>query len=160
MVGAASGLAQAAHWTSSVSRQRAEELERALSVVGATEAGLGHEQLGCSAVAVALELGGHGRLVTDHRELVCVLEVERSSTLIGSPQQIIEKVGRYHEQLGHEVMHVAAETPGLTAAQHRRSLERFQAEVAPELRRAFPARPQETDPAALTPPLDRSLASH
>jgi alkanesulfonate monooxygenase SsuD/methylene tetrahydromethanopterin reductase-like flavin-dependent oxidoreductase (luciferase family) len=67
--------------------------------------------------------------------------VDRSSALIGSPQQILDKVARYHEQFGHEVLHIAAETPGLTPAQHRTSLERFQSEIAPVLRRAYPSRP-------------------
>ena len=67
--------------------------------------------------------------------------VERSSALIGSPQQVIEKVSRYHEQLGHEVIHLSADADGLTQAQKRRSLELFQAEVAPVLRRQLPSRP-------------------
>jgi len=67
--------------------------------------------------------------------------VDRSSALIGSPAQIVDKVGRYHEQFGHEVLHVAAESPGVPEPLHRRSLERFQAEVAPVLRRSFPSRP-------------------
>ncbi|MEE2058282.1 LLM class flavin-dependent oxidoreductase [Rhodococcus artemisiae] len=66
--------------------------------------------------------------------------VERSSALIGSPQQVIDKVLRYHERLGHEVMHVTADRGGLTSAEQRASLELFQAEVAPELRRATPHR--------------------
>ena len=70
---------------------------------------------------------------------------ERSSALIGSPQQIIEKVHRYHEQFGHTVMHLQAEPSGLTETQHRASLERFQAEIAPELRRAIPDPPWEWD---------------
>ena len=40
--------------------------------------------------------------------------VERSSALIGSPQQVIDKVSRYHEQLGHEVIHLSAEADGVT----------------------------------------------
>jgi alkanesulfonate monooxygenase SsuD/methylene tetrahydromethanopterin reductase-like flavin-dependent oxidoreductase (luciferase family) len=67
--------------------------------------------------------------------------VERSSALIGSPQQVIEKVLRYHEGLGHEVMHLHADGDGLTPAAHRASLELFQAEVAPVLRSAVPSRP-------------------
>jgi alkanesulfonate monooxygenase SsuD/methylene tetrahydromethanopterin reductase-like flavin-dependent oxidoreductase (luciferase family) len=59
----------------------------------------------------------------------------RSSALIGSPQQVIEKVHRYHEQLGHSVLHLHAERGGLSPAQHRESLELFQAEIAPVLRR-------------------------
>jgi alkanesulfonate monooxygenase SsuD/methylene tetrahydromethanopterin reductase-like flavin-dependent oxidoreductase (luciferase family) len=67
--------------------------------------------------------------------------VARSSALVGSPEQIIDKVGRYHQQLGHEVMHLSAESDGLTIAQKRRSLELFQAEVAPTLRAQIPSRP-------------------
>ncbi|MEV4136597.1 LLM class flavin-dependent oxidoreductase [Dactylosporangium sp. NPDC049742] len=67
--------------------------------------------------------------------------IERSSLLVGSPQQIIDKVHRYHVHLGHEVMHVQADADGLTDKQHRGSLELFQAEVAPVLRREIPSRP-------------------
>jgi alkanesulfonate monooxygenase SsuD/methylene tetrahydromethanopterin reductase-like flavin-dependent oxidoreductase (luciferase family) len=67
--------------------------------------------------------------------------VERSSALIGSPQQIIDKVGRYHEQFGHEVIHLSAEADGVTAGQKRRSLELFQSHVAPVLREQIPSRP-------------------
>jgi alkanesulfonate monooxygenase SsuD/methylene tetrahydromethanopterin reductase-like flavin-dependent oxidoreductase (luciferase family) len=63
--------------------------------------------------------------------------VERSSALIGSPQQVIDKVLRYHEQLGHSVISFGADADGLTDEQHRASLERFQAEVAPTLRAAI-----------------------
>ena len=67
--------------------------------------------------------------------------VVRSSALIGSPQQVIDKVGRYHEQLGHEVMHVSADADGVTASQQRRSHELFQSDVAPVLRERIPSRP-------------------
>ena len=67
--------------------------------------------------------------------------IERSSALVGSPQQIIEKVHRYHEQLGHEVLNVNADGAGLTPAQHRATLELFQSEIAPVLRREIPSRP-------------------
>lgn len=67
--------------------------------------------------------------------------VERSSALIGSPAQIIEKVHRYHERFGHEVLHITADRDGLTPGQHRAALELFQAEVAPALRRDLPSRP-------------------
>ena len=66
--------------------------------------------------------------------------VERSSALIGSPQQVVDKVLRYHERLGHEVMHVTADRGGLTVAEQRASLELFQSEVAPALRAAIPGR--------------------
>jgi alkanesulfonate monooxygenase SsuD/methylene tetrahydromethanopterin reductase-like flavin-dependent oxidoreductase (luciferase family) len=67
--------------------------------------------------------------------------VARSSALIGSPEQVIDKVGRYHERLGHEVMHLSADAGGVTAAQQRRSLELFQSDVAPVLRERIPSRP-------------------
>jgi alkanesulfonate monooxygenase SsuD/methylene tetrahydromethanopterin reductase-like flavin-dependent oxidoreductase (luciferase family) len=64
--------------------------------------------------------------------------VDRSSALIGSPQQVIEKVHRYHDQFGHSVMHVHADASGLTPAQHRASMELFQSDIAPTLRRDIP----------------------
>jgi alkanesulfonate monooxygenase SsuD/methylene tetrahydromethanopterin reductase-like flavin-dependent oxidoreductase (luciferase family) len=67
--------------------------------------------------------------------------IERSSILVGSPQQIIDKVHRYHERFGHEVMHLNADGDGLTEAQHRSTLELFQSDIAPVLRREFPSRP-------------------
>ena len=67
--------------------------------------------------------------------------IARSSALIGSPQQIIDKVLRYHEQLGHEVLHLHADGDGLSKQQHRATLELFQSEIAPVLRREIPSRP-------------------
>ncbi|WP_405014892.1 LLM class flavin-dependent oxidoreductase [Kitasatospora sp. NBC_01539] len=67
--------------------------------------------------------------------------VERSSALIGSPQQVIEKVHRYHEQLGHSVLHLHADAGGLTGTQHRDSLELFQSAIAPALRHGIPDPP-------------------
>ncbi|WP_250292723.1 LLM class flavin-dependent oxidoreductase [Frankia sp. CiP1_Cm_nod1] len=67
--------------------------------------------------------------------------VERSSALIGSPQQVIEKVHRYHERFGHSVLHLHADAGGLTDAQHRASLELFQSDIAPVLRREIPDPP-------------------
>ncbi|MFD3947560.1 LLM class flavin-dependent oxidoreductase [Streptomyces sp. NPDC058579] len=67
--------------------------------------------------------------------------VERSSALIGSPQQVIEKVHRYHEQFGHSVLHLQADAGGLTEGQHRASLESFQSDIAPVLRKEIPDPP-------------------
>jgi len=67
--------------------------------------------------------------------------VERSSALIGSPEQVIDKVHRYHEQFGHTVLHLHADAAGLTDAQHRASLELFQRDVAPVLRKDIPDPP-------------------
>jgi alkanesulfonate monooxygenase SsuD/methylene tetrahydromethanopterin reductase-like flavin-dependent oxidoreductase (luciferase family) len=60
--------------------------------------------------------------------------IERSSILVGSPQQIIDKIHRYHDRFGHEVMHLHADADGLTDKQHRAALELFQSEVAPAVR--------------------------
>lgn len=67
--------------------------------------------------------------------------VERSSALIGSPAQVVDKVLRYHKELGHQVMHLHADRDGLTTRQHRDALELFQSDVAPALRREVPAPP-------------------
>jgi alkanesulfonate monooxygenase SsuD/methylene tetrahydromethanopterin reductase-like flavin-dependent oxidoreductase (luciferase family) len=67
--------------------------------------------------------------------------VARSSALVGSPQQVIDKVGRYNEQFGHEVIHLSADADGVTISQKRRSLELFQSDVAPVLRERIPSRP-------------------
>jgi alkanesulfonate monooxygenase SsuD/methylene tetrahydromethanopterin reductase-like flavin-dependent oxidoreductase (luciferase family) len=75
--------------------------------------------------------------------------VERSSALVGSPQQIIDKVHRYHERFGHTVLHLHADPGGLTDARHRASLELFQSAIAPELRRAIPDPPWPWGPVAL-----------
>jgi alkanesulfonate monooxygenase SsuD/methylene tetrahydromethanopterin reductase-like flavin-dependent oxidoreductase (luciferase family) len=71
--------------------------------------------------------------------------VERSSALIGSPAQIIDKVHRYHEQFGHQVLHLHADGSGLTDKQHRAALELFQSDIAPVLRRDIPDPPWPDD---------------
>ncbi|HEX3813812.1 MAG TPA: LLM class flavin-dependent oxidoreductase [Mycobacteriales bacterium] len=77
--------------------------------------------------------------------------VERSSALIGSPQQVIEKVHRYHEQFGHSVLHLHADAGGLTDVQHRESLELFQSDIAPVLRREIPDPPWTWGPVTAEP---------
>ena len=57
----------------------------------------------------------------------------QGAIFVGSPQQIIDKVHRYHRELGHEVMHLHADADGLTDVQHRDSLELFMSEIAPVL---------------------------
>jgi alkanesulfonate monooxygenase SsuD/methylene tetrahydromethanopterin reductase-like flavin-dependent oxidoreductase (luciferase family) len=75
--------------------------------------------------------------------------IERSSALIGSPQQVIDKVHRYHEQFGHSVLHLHADAGGLTQAAHRESLELFQSDIAPVLRREIPDPPWRWGPVGL-----------
>jgi alkanesulfonate monooxygenase SsuD/methylene tetrahydromethanopterin reductase-like flavin-dependent oxidoreductase (luciferase family) len=67
--------------------------------------------------------------------------VERSSALVGSPEQVVDKVLRYQAVLGHEVLHLHLDGDGLTPRRQREMLEAFQAEVAPALRAAVPSRP-------------------
>ena len=83
----------------------------------------------------------------------CSLEdaIEQGSILVGSPQQITDKVRRCHERLGHEVMHLHADADGLTETQHRRSQELFFDKIAPVLRREIPSRPFPQAPASLVP---------
>jgi alkanesulfonate monooxygenase SsuD/methylene tetrahydromethanopterin reductase-like flavin-dependent oxidoreductase (luciferase family) len=72
--------------------------------------------------------------------------VQRSSALIGSPEQVIDKVHRYHEQFGHTVQHITTDAGGLTGQQHRESLELFQSAIAPVLRRDIADPPWPGDP--------------
>jgi alkanesulfonate monooxygenase SsuD/methylene tetrahydromethanopterin reductase-like flavin-dependent oxidoreductase (luciferase family) len=77
--------------------------------------------------------------------------VERSSALVGSPQQVVDKVHRYHEHFGHSVLHVQADAGGLTPERHRQSLELFQSAVAPVLRREIPDPPFPWGPVRTAP---------
>jgi alkanesulfonate monooxygenase SsuD/methylene tetrahydromethanopterin reductase-like flavin-dependent oxidoreductase (luciferase family) len=70
--------------------------------------------------------------------------VARSSALIGSPEQVVEKVQRYHARFGHTVLHLHADANGLTPTEHRDSLELFQAAIAPVLNRSIPDPPWQT----------------
>lgn len=77
--------------------------------------------------------------------------VERSSALIGSPEQIVDKVGRYYERFGHTVLHLHADAGGLTDEQHRESLQLFQSDIAPVLRAQFPDPPLGWGPGPIAP---------
>ncbi|MGW2590643.1 LLM class flavin-dependent oxidoreductase [Streptomyces sp. NPDC001515] len=118
----------------------------ARAVVGAGTAGFHTARTSQEAVAAYRPVyEGHRAFLRQHgvEPVFTTLEdfVERSSALIGSPQQIIEKVHRYHEALGHTVLHLQADAGGLGDARHRDSLELFQAEIAPVLRREIPDPP-------------------
>lgn len=58
---------------------------------------------------------------------------------------------RYHEQFGHSVLHLHADASGLTDAQHRSTLELFQSDIAPVLRKEIPDPPFAWGPTALSP---------
>lgn len=70
-----------------------------------------------------------------------------SSALIGSPEEVIDKIGRYHDAFGHELSGISLDVPGLPDAVSRRSIERFFTTVAPAVRRAHPS----TRPLTLSP---------
>ncbi|GAB7106074.1 LLM class flavin-dependent oxidoreductase [Streptomyces phaeofaciens JCM 4814] len=84
--------------------------------------------------------------------------VERSSALIGSPQQVVDKVHRYHEHLGHSVLHLHADAGGLSDTRHRDSLELFQSAVAPVLRKEIPDPPFAWGPVLPAAPADEEPA--
>ncbi|MER7668561.1 LLM class flavin-dependent oxidoreductase [Kitasatospora sp. NPDC096128] len=62
--------------------------------------------------------------------------LEQGSALVGSPQQVIEKIHRYHEAFGNEVVGIGVDA--LTEDAQREQLELFAAEVAPVVRRELP----------------------
>ncbi|MFC5663334.1 LLM class flavin-dependent oxidoreductase [Kitasatospora misakiensis] len=64
--------------------------------------------------------------------------VARGSLLVGSPQQVVEKIHRYHQAFGNEVVGVGVDL--LTEDAQREQLELFASEVVPVIRRELPSR--------------------
>lgn len=62
--------------------------------------------------------------------------IAEGPALVGSPQQIIDKIGRFHEAFGHDLQSVSLPTT-LPIEQQHELLERFTSEVVPVARRAF-----------------------
>ncbi|MCT2193600.1 LLM class flavin-dependent oxidoreductase [Paenibacillus sp. p3-SID1389] len=62
--------------------------------------------------------------------------VERVPALIGSAEQIIVKILKYHEAFGHTVLGISVD--GLSEAEQREQLHRFAEEVLPVLKREIP----------------------
>lgn len=73
--------------------------------------------------------------------------IERGSLLVGSPDSVIEKILRYYEGFGHQVLAISVD--GLTEAEQREQVERFAAEIMPTLRREIPSAIWSERPAAL-----------
>ncbi|XVQ16125.1 LLM class flavin-dependent oxidoreductase [Spirillospora sp. CA-255316] len=67
--------------------------------------------------------------------------IEHSSVLVGSPQQIIEKVHAQHALFGHEALHIHVDAKILGREDYLRTLELFFTDIAPVLRRELPSRP-------------------
>lgn len=72
--------------------------------------------------------------------------VERGPNLVGSPQQVLEKIAAYHGAFGHELLALGVDGQGLPVAEQRATLELFASEVAPVVRREFPSRSWEDFP--------------
>jgi alkanesulfonate monooxygenase SsuD/methylene tetrahydromethanopterin reductase-like flavin-dependent oxidoreductase (luciferase family) len=78
----------------------------------------------------------------------------QSSALVGSPQEVLDKVHRYHEAFGNTVIHISGHGGELGQGALRESLELFADQVAPELRASIPD-PEWPEPVA---PLRRTPA--
>lgn len=63
--------------------------------------------------------------------------VAEGPALVGSPQQIIDKIGRFHDAFNHDLQSVSLPTT-LPFEQQLDTLERFAADVVPAVREAFP----------------------
>lgn len=72
--------------------------------------------------------------------------LERGSALIGSPEQVIDKIGRYQAEFGNTAIAISGHPGDLDRADFVDSLELFAAEVVPNLRRTIPD-PPPNDPA-------------
>jgi hypothetical protein len=57
---------------------------------------------------------------------------------VGSPQQVIDKIGDYHASFGHEIQAVSVD--GLGAGEGREVLELFASDVMRVVRREFLSR--------------------
>ncbi|KNX37965.1 LLM class flavin-dependent oxidoreductase [Luteipulveratus halotolerans] len=66
--------------------------------------------------------------------------IEQGSALVGSREQVIDKLGRYHEAFGHELTGIPLEVPGLPDDVVRRSVETFVSDIAPQLRTTYSSR--------------------
>jgi alkanesulfonate monooxygenase SsuD/methylene tetrahydromethanopterin reductase-like flavin-dependent oxidoreductase (luciferase family) len=63
--------------------------------------------------------------------------IANGPVLVGSADQVIEKILRYHAAYGHQVLSISVD--GLTEAEQREQVERFARDVAPVLRREVPS---------------------
>ncbi|MEC0239312.1 LLM class flavin-dependent oxidoreductase [Paenibacillus dokdonensis] len=64
--------------------------------------------------------------------------------LIGSPEQVVEKILNYHEAFGHQVLSISVD--GLTETEQQEQLQRFAEEVLPVLKREISSKVWENPP--------------
>jgi len=64
--------------------------------------------------------------------------IENGPVFVGSTQQVLDQIGRYHDRFGHDVFNISVHGLGLGRADRDFALEAFASDIAPELRRAYP----------------------
>lgn len=62
--------------------------------------------------------------------------IERGSALVGTAEQVVEKLLAYHKAYGHKIQSISVD--GLSGTEQEEQLERFAADVMPVLRREIP----------------------
>lgn len=77
--------------------------------------------------------------------------IENGPALVGSADRVIEKILKYHEAYGHQVLSISVD--GLTEAEQQEQVERFASEVIPVLKREIPSTVWEPS-SVLEPSLD------
>ncbi|CDR12806.1 LLM class flavin-dependent oxidoreductase [Streptomyces iranensis] len=65
--------------------------------------------------------------------------IENGPQLIGSPQQIIDKILTYHELYRHDLQSITVDGIGLSRSRQTETLQRFAEEIAPVVRREAPS---------------------
>jgi alkanesulfonate monooxygenase SsuD/methylene tetrahydromethanopterin reductase-like flavin-dependent oxidoreductase (luciferase family) len=68
-------------------------------------------------------------------------ELKQDRLIVGSPAEVVEQVMSYHEEFGAEVMWFMADWPGVDPRLTLETIERFGAEVIPQIKRLAPSNP-------------------
>ena len=68
-------------------------------------------------------------------------ELKRDRLIIGSPAEVVEQVMSYHEEFSTEVMWFMVDWPGMDPRLTLETIERFGAEVIPQIKRLLPENP-------------------
>ncbi len=68
-------------------------------------------------------------------------ELKRDRLILGSPAEVVEQVMSYHEEFGAEVMWFMVDWPGMDPRLTLETIERFGAEVIPQIKRLTPTCP-------------------
>ena len=68
-------------------------------------------------------------------------ELKRDRLILGSPAEVVEQVMSYHEEFGAEVMWFMVDWPGMDPRFTLETIERFGAEVIPQIKKMTPSCP-------------------